>query len=88
MKFVCDDSTTWPSPTATWTVTDPAYGHVSVQAWSGLHATPHNHATRGTRQPRPLVRGTLIRREVERLPRPTNVPTPLWFWWYGPTLPN
>jgi DDE superfamily endonuclease len=87
-KFVCDDPTTWPPPTATWSATDPHYGAICLQAWSGLHAAPQNHATRGTRQPRPLVRGTLIRLAVDHLPRPTKVPTPLWFWWQGPTPPN
>lgn len=46
------------------------------------------HATRGTRGPRPLVRGTLIRLEVDHLPRPTKVPQPLWFWWAGPHMPD
>lgn len=87
-KFVCDDPTTWPAPSAAWTTTDPRHGHVCVQAWSGLHAVPQNHATRGTRQARPLVRGTLMRLEVERLPRPTKAPTPLWFWWHGPIPPD
>jgi DDE superfamily endonuclease/Transposase DDE domain len=87
-KFVCDNPATWPTPTATWTVTDPEYGHICLHAWGGLHATPQNHATRGTRQPRPLVRGTLIRLEVQHLPRPTKAPTPLWFWWYGPIPPD
>jgi hypothetical protein len=67
---------------------DPQYGCICVQAWSGLHATPQNHATRGTRRPRPLLRGTLIRLAVDRLPRPTKAPTPLWFWWYGPSVPD
>lgn len=48
-KFVCDDPATWPTPTGPWSVTDPQYGSIGVQAWSGLHATPQNHATRGTR---------------------------------------
>lgn len=87
-KFVCEDPTTWPAPSAAWATSDPRHGRVGVQAWSGLHAVPQNHATRGTRQARPLVRGTLIRLEVERLPRPTKAPTPLWFWWYGPIPPN
>lgn len=87
-KFVCDDPPTWPAPIDAWTTTDPQYGQVSVQAWSGLHAVPQNHAQRGTRQPRPLVRGTLIRLEVERLPRPTKAPQPLWFWWDGPAAPD
>jgi hypothetical protein len=88
VQFVCADPTTWPAPTAAWTVSDPAYGPICLQAWSGLHAAPHNHAMRGTRQPRPRIRGTLIRLAVERLPRPTTLPQPLWFWWSGPTPPD
>ncbi len=87
-KVVCDDPTTWPVPTDRGTATDLPYGQVRLQAWSGLHAVPQRHATRGTRQPRPLVRGTLIRLEVERLPRPTKTLQPLWFWWFGPTPPD
>jgi hypothetical protein len=49
---------------------------------------PQNHAKRGTRQARPIVRGTLIRLEVERLPKPTKVPVPLWLWWWGPDPPD
>jgi hypothetical protein len=87
-KFVCDDPTTWPAPSDVWATTDVQHGWVCVQAWSGLHAVPQNHATRGTRQARPLIRGTLIRLEVERLPRPTKTPQPLWFWWSGPIPPD
>ena len=49
---------------------------------------PQLHATREHRQPRPVIRGTFSRLEVERLPRPTKSPQPLWFWWYGPTPPD
>jgi hypothetical protein len=87
-KFVCDDPTSWPPPSATWSMTDPRYGSIYLQAWSGLHAAPQNHATRGTRQPRPLVRGTVIQLAVDHLPRLTKAPIPLWFWWYGPTPPD
>lgn len=87
-KFVCDNPATWPTPADAWAATDPRYGRVSLQTWTGLHAVPQRHAKRGTRQARPLVRGTLIRLEVERLPRPTQPPQPLWFWWSGPTAPN
>ena len=38
--------------------------------------------------PRPLVRGTLIRLEVEHLPKPTKAPRPLWLWWWGPEPPD
>jgi hypothetical protein len=87
-KFIGDDPATWPTPSAAWTTTDPRHGHVCVQAWAGLHAVPQNHATRGTRRARPLTHGTLIRLDVERLPRPTKAPTPLWFWWFGPSPPD
>jgi hypothetical protein len=87
-KLVCDDPTTWPAPTAEWSTTDVGYGQVRIQCWSRLHAIPHNHEKRGTRQARPMVRGTLIRLEVERLPTSTKAPVPLWLWWYGPERPD
>jgi hypothetical protein len=90
-KFVCAEPTTWPAPTDQWSSEDPQYGHVQLQAWSGLHPIPQLHAQRGTRvQPptRPLVRGTLLRLEVEHLPRPTRAPEPLWFWWWSPVPPD
>ncbi|MAG37428.1 MAG: hypothetical protein CL878_14430 [Dehalococcoidia bacterium] len=77
-KFVCRDPRTWPVPTATHTGDDPHYGTVRVQAWARLHPVVQNHATRGTRQPRPIVRGTLIRVAVSRLPRQTRQPQVLW----------
>jgi len=90
-QFVCDDPTTWPEPTDQWSTDNPQYGHIQLQAWSGRHPIPQQHASRGTRtQPhaRPLVRGTLLRLEVEHLPRPTKTPVPLWFWWWGATAPD
>src|SRR5262249_40011509 len=49
-KFACDNPATWPMPTDEWSTTDAEYGRVRIQSWSGLHAIPHNHAKRGTRQ--------------------------------------
>jgi hypothetical protein len=87
-KFVCADPTTWPKPSDQWSADDPRYGLVQLQAWGGLHPVPQQHAARGTRGPRPLVRGTLIRLAVDHLPRPTKTPEPLWFWWTGPHPPH
>ena len=87
-KFVCDNPSTWPTPTAEWSTTDMRYGQVRLQCWHGLHAIPQNHQKKGTRQARPIVRGTLVHLEVERLPKPTKVPLPLWFWWWGPDPPD
>jgi hypothetical protein len=36
----------------------------------------------------PLICGTLLRREGERLPRPTKTPQPLWLWWSGARSPD
>lgn len=87
-KFACDDPTTWPRPTGEWSTTDAQYGRVQMQYWSGLHAIPQRHEKQGTRQARPIVRGTLIRVEVERLPKLTKAPVPLWLWWWGPEPPD
>ena len=95
-KFVCTDPPTWPELTDQWSTDDPQYGHVQLPAWSGLPPIPQQHAQRGTRRPRPLGRGTLLRLEVEHLPRPTKAPEPLWvwfwfwfwFWWWGPGPPD
>src|SRR5260221_484209 len=90
-KFVCDVPTTWPESSDQWATDDPQYGHVQLQAWSGLHPIPQLHAQRGTRpQPhaRPLVRGTLLRLERDHLHRPTQTPQPLWCWWWGPVPPD
>ena len=87
-QFVCADATTWPEPTDQWSCDDPQDGQVQLRAWSGRHAVPQQHAGRGTRGPRPLVRGTRIRLEVAHLPRPTKEPQALWCWWAGPRLPD
>ena len=83
-KFSCADPSTWPPPLAEHAVEDDQYGRVRVRAWAGLHAIPQNHATKGTRGPKPIVRGTLLLVEVGRLPRQTRKPKQLWLWWQGP----
>jgi len=87
-RFDCKDPTTWWLPTAEHRVEDEQYGTVHVQAWADLHPKQQNHATRGTRQPRPIVRGTLIRVEVTRLPNRPYRPKVLWLWWRGPDSPD
>jgi hypothetical protein len=51
-----------------------------------MHPKVHNHEGRGTRGPLPIVVGTLILVEVERLPRGESrrKPRVLWLWWHGP----
>jgi DDE family transposase len=83
-KFNLADPTTWPVPTATLTTVDDQYGAVTVQAWAGLHPKQQRHPGHGSGRPRPIVRGTIIRVQVERVPARTRPPTVLWLWWAGP----
>ncbi len=87
-KFVCKDATTWPAPTAEHIAEDGQDGRVRVRAWAGLHAKSQNHPARGTRTTRPLLRGTVVLVEVERLPQKTRAPQQLWLWWHGPGDPD
>jgi hypothetical protein len=83
-KFAFADPTTWPTPTATLVCQDDQYGTVTVAAWSGLHPKQQRHPGHGSRGPRPIVRGTILRVQVERVPARTRPPKVLWLWWAGP----
>ncbi|MCA1698547.1 MAG: transposase [Actinobacteria bacterium] len=85
-KFECKDPATWPEPSAEYVCEDDAgYGKVHVRAWANLHPKVQAHAGRGSRGPTPIVRGTLVLVEVERLPRGERrrEPRVLWLWWHG-----
>jgi DDE superfamily endonuclease len=83
-KFNCADPATWPTPTATLVCQDDQYGIVTVAAWSGLHPKQQRHPGHGSGGPRPIVRGTILRVRVERVPAKTRPPKVLWLWWAGP----
>ena len=87
-KFVCTAPATWLPPTRELWTADPQYGAVHVRAWARLHPAQQNHAARGTRKTRPVVRGTLIVVEVSRLPGPLRPWQLLWLWWSGPGAPD
>ena len=87
-KFVCEDPTSWPTPTDERTEEDEQYGSVRVRAWAGLHTKPGQSRTRPLRAPKPVLPGTLILVEVSRLPGRTQKPQMLWLWWHGPGTPD
>jgi hypothetical protein len=87
-KFACKDSATWPATSAEHVAEDEQYGRVRVRAWAGLHPKQHAHSGRGTRKPRPIVRGTLVLVEVSRLPARPYPPQLLWLWWAGTGTPD
>ena len=84
-KMKCNDPSTWPEPSAEHYCEDNGYGSVRVRAWAEMHPKVSNHARKGTRGPLPIVVGTLILVEVERLPRGERrrEPRVLWLWWHG-----
>jgi DDE superfamily endonuclease len=85
-KMKCNDPSTWPEPSAEYACEDAGHGKVRVRAWAKMHPKVQNHEGRGSRGPLPIVVGTLILVEVERLPRGESrrEPRVLWLWWYGP----
>ena len=87
-KFAFADPTTWPAPTATLSCHDDQYGTVTVHAWAGLHPKQHRHPGHGSGGPRPIVRGTILRVAVQRVPARTRPPKVLWLWWAGSGEPD
>ncbi len=87
-KFDCTNPATWPDPTAEHAVADEQYGAVRVRTWAELHPKQQVHPDRGTRQTRPIIRGTVVLVEVGRLPRQTRPPQALWLWWAGLGTPD
>ncbi len=66
------------------TAVSPRYGRVSVSAWGGLHQKLSRHGGwSGFAGELPVVAGTIIRIQVERLPGDRQ-PTDVWLWHHAP----
>jgi DDE superfamily endonuclease len=88
-RFECKNPSTWGQPDAELTVEDPRYGTVSVKAWAGLHLQLSRRGRFAELEQLPIVKATIIRVEVERLPgRRRKLEGPLWLWHAGPGLPD
>jgi hypothetical protein len=74
--FKLGDPTTHGAPDRSATVTDPHYGRVQVAVWADLRGRGAADA--------PF---TVVRVQVERLPRRAKPPAPLWLAWIGGALP-
>lgn len=84
-RFACDDPTTQQTPDRHHTTHSPIYGTVTVDAWDNLHPKLgcRGHWTRHD-QP-PTVHGTIIRVEIEHLPRHNGAAlNTLWLWSTSP----
>ena len=83
-RFALSEPKTWTAPDAKFQTHDARYGTVKVSAWRGLHPRLYNKR-RWKGSGLPIVRGTVVRVDVERLPRPPgHVKKTLWLWWSGP----
>jgi hypothetical protein len=88
-RFALSEPDTWPQPDATLDTHDSRYGDVRVQAWSQMHPKLHGRGRWASVGVPPIVRGTVIRVEVEHLPKPTaRAVKTLWLWWSGPGQPD
>jgi hypothetical protein len=88
-RFKCGDPDTWPTPDDQLTAKDSRYGTVTVTAWSGLHPKLGRRGHWADHEIAPIVKGTVIRVEVEHLPKPTaRTKKTLWLWWAGPGIPD
>ncbi len=83
-RFDCKKPATWGPPAAQLAARDSGYGTISVTAWAGLHPKLAARGRWASRSQPPIVRGWVIRVDVEHLPRPTRAKKTLWLWWSGP----
>ncbi len=82
-RFSLPDPETWSEPAHEHRCRTEDYGSVRVRAWSGLHPKTRRIGERYGCERAPVVRGTLILVEVNRLPRETRKPKRLWLWFSG-----
>ena len=79
------DPETWPEPDEESRATDVRYGTVRASAWHGPHPRLGCRGHWANHDVAPIVAGTVIRVDVEHLPKPTSrTKKTLWLWAAGP----
>lgn len=88
-RMKCSDRRTWGKPSERLEVSDPRYGQVTVTAWHGLHPKLTGRGRWARHSAPPIAKGTVIRVEVEHLPKPTaRTKKMLWLFWSGEGAPD
>ncbi len=88
-RFALADEKTWTTPDAELTTSVRRYGNVTVSAWHNLHPKLHGRGRWRDCDEPPIVKGSVIRVEVEHLPKPTGrIKKTLWLWWSGDGEPD
>ena len=79
-EFRLGDARTWPAPAAATVTATTRYGTATANAWPRLHQRlARQRQWKDHPGPLPVIEGTVIRLEVERLPGCRDA-EPLWLW--------
>ena len=79
-EFTLSAPDTWWAPTHTTRTDTSRYGHAVATSWDGLYPRlTHRGVWADHPSELPLITGTLIRLQVERLPG-DHAPKPIWLW--------
>jgi hypothetical protein len=79
-EFALDNPATWPGPQTTTTTQTTRYGTAAACSWDRLHPRlTHRTCWLDHHGELPIIEGTLIRLQVERLPGDRD-PKPVWLW--------
>jgi hypothetical protein len=81
-EFIFGDPTSWGQPAVTTRAETRLYGTATAQAWDRLHPRLTRRAAWTGSGELPIIAGTVIRLQVDRLPSGA-VPKPVWLWWSG-----
>ncbi len=88
-RMKCSERRSWGKPSEQLVTSDVRYGTVTVTAWHGMHPKLTGRGRWAGRSAPPIVKGTVIRVEVEHLPKPTaRTKKTLWLFWSGPGTPD
>jgi hypothetical protein len=81
-EFIFGDPASWGTPDTTTQTETRLYGAAIAQAWDRLHPRLTRRAAWCDSAELPLIAGTVIRLQVDRLPSGA-IPKPVWLWWSG-----
>ncbi|WP_433614612.1 NF041680 family putative transposase [Dactylosporangium sp. CA-139114] len=81
-EFIFADPATWGVPDVSTTTETRLYGTATAQAWDRLHPRLTRRAAWTGSGDLPIIAGTVIHLQVDRLPSGAT-PKPVWLWWSG-----
>jgi hypothetical protein len=84
-EFAFGDPGSWGTPDTVTTTDTRLYGTATARAWHRLHPRlTHRTAWTSHTAPLPIIEGTVILLQVDRLPSGATA-KPVWLWWSHPT---